>query len=53
MWWLSLQKPINFDNVTIISVEGNGYRIHFWYMNQDKAINVLSDANLAEKYGSL
>ena len=48
-----MQKPTNFDNVTIISVEWNGYRIHFWYMNQDKAINVLSDANLAEKYGSL
>ena len=48
-----MQKLINFDNVTIISVEWNGYRIHFWYMNQDKAINVLSDANLAEKYGSL
>ena len=50
---VAMQKPINFDNVTIISVEWNGYRIHFWYMNQDKAINVLSDANLAEKYGSL
>ena len=31
-----MQKPINFDNVAIISVEGNGSRIRFWYMNKDK-----------------
>ena len=27
-----MQKAISFDDVAIVSVKGNDYKIHFWYM---------------------
>ena len=33
-----MQKAMNF-NVAIASIKGNDYRIHFWYMSKDDAIN--------------
>ena len=27
-------------NVAIVSVKGNDYKIHFWYMSKDEAINL-------------
>ena len=30
---------MNF-NVAIVSVKGNDYKIHFWYMSKDEAINL-------------
>ena len=33
-----MQKAMNF-NVAIASIKGNNYRIHFWYMSKDDAIN--------------
>ena len=41
-------KSINFNTV-IASVEVNDYRIHFWYGKKDKAINLLTNADLTEK----
>ena len=34
-----MKKAINFNDVAIVSVKENDYRIHFWYMNKDDAIN--------------
>ena len=31
---------MNFNDFAIISVKGIDYRIHFWYMNKDDAINI-------------
>ena len=28
-----MRKAVNFDDVTIVSIKGNDYRIHFWYMS--------------------
>ena len=28
-----MQKAMNFNDVAIVSVKGNDYRIHFWYMS--------------------
>ena len=28
-----MQKAMNFNDVAIVSIKGNDYRIHFWYMN--------------------
>lgn len=39
--------------VAIVSVEINDYRIHFCYMNKDKAIVVLNNTYLKENGGSL
>ena len=48
-----MQKAMNLNNVYIVSVKGNDYRIHFWYMSKDVAINVMKNSNLNEKRGSL
>ena len=48
-----MQKSINFNNVAIISVKESDYRIHFWYMNKDGAINIVENSNLNEKSGLL
>ena len=29
-----MQKAMNFNDVAILSIKGNDYRIHFWYMSK-------------------
>ena len=48
-----MQKAINFNGVAIVSVKGSDYRIHFWYMSKDDAVNIMTNSNLNEKNGSL
>ena len=48
-----MQKAINFNNVAIVSVKGSDYRIDFWYMSKNDAINIMKSSNLNEKSGSL
>ena len=43
-----MQKTVNFS-VAIVSVRARDYRIHFWYMNKDDAINVMKNSSLNEK----
>ena len=59
MWTISLQwlswfnaksKELTND-VAIVSVKGSDYRIHFWYMNIDDAINIMKNSDLNEKSG--
>ena len=62
MWYLSLlspyfcngchdlmQKAMNFNDVAIVSVKGNDYRIHFWYMSKNDAISIMHNSNLIDK----
>ena len=38
-----LQKAMNFNNTTIVSIKGSHYRIHFWYfwyMNIDDSVYI-------------
>ena len=44
---------MNFNDVTIVSVKKRDYRIHFWYMSRDDAINVMKTSDLNEKRGLL
>ena len=37
-----MKKAINFNDVAIVSVKENDYRIHFWYMSKDDAINKMT-----------
>ena len=46
-----MQKAINFNDVAIVSIKGNDYRIHFWYMSRDEAISILHNSGLNEKTG--
>ena len=34
-------------------VKGKAYRIHFWYMSKDDAINIMDASNLFDKRGVL
>ena len=36
-----MQKVINFNGVAIAPIKGNYYRIHFWYMSRNNAINIM------------
>ena len=47
-----MQKAMNFNDVAIVSIKGNDYRIHFWYISKDNAINIMKNSNL-KKSGSL
>ena len=40
---------MNFNDVAIVSVKGSDYRIHFWYMSKDDAINIMKNSNLNKK----
>ena len=48
-----MQKAMNFNDVAIVYVKGNAYRIHFWYMSKDDAINIVKNSNLNEEMGVL
>ena len=48
-----MQKVISFNNIAIVYIKGNGYRIHFWYMSKDDAINIMHGFNLVDKRGVL
>ena len=36
-----MQEVTSFNDITIVSVKENGYRIHFYYISKDQAINLL------------
>ena len=44
---------MSFNDVSIVSVKYNNYKIHFWYMNKDEVINLLRNAGLTETSGKL
>ena len=48
-----MQKAINFNNIAIVYVKGNAYRIYFWYMSKDDAINIMNGSNVVDKSGVL
>ena len=37
---------MNFNDVAIVSIKGNTYRIHFWYMVKDDTISIMKNSNL-------
>ena len=46
-------KATSFDNIAIVYVKGNAYRINFWYMSKNDAINIMNGSNLVDKSGVL
>ena len=48
-----MQKAMNFNDVSIVSIKVNDYRIHFWYMSKDDAMNIMNNSSLDEKAGLL
>ena len=48
-----MQKAMNFNDVAIVSIKENDYRIHFWYMSKNDAIALMPNSNLNDKNGIL
>ena len=44
-----MQKAMNFNFTAIVSVKGSGYRVNFWYMRKDDAVNIMKKSSLNEK----
>ena len=44
---------MSFNNVAIVYVKGNAYRINFWYMSKDDAINIMNNFKVVDKRGVL
>ena len=42
-----------FNDAAIVSAKENDYRIHFWHMSKNDAINMMKSSDLNEKRGSL
>ena len=40
---------MSFNNVAVIYVKRNTYRIYFWYMSKDDVINIMNGSNLGHK----
>ena len=48
-----MQKATNFNDIAMVYVKENAYRIHFWYMNKDDAISIMKNSNLIDKNSAL
>ena len=46
-------KAMDFNNIAIVYIKKNAYRIHFWYMSKDDAIDIMNGSNLVDKKGVL
>ena len=44
---------MSFNNVAIVYIKGNAYRINFGYMSKDDAINIMNGSVLLDKRGAL
>ena len=48
-----MQKAMNFNDVAIVSIKGNDYRIHLWCMSENDAIVLMTNSNLKDRNGTL
>ena len=44
-----MQKSMNFNDVSIVSVKRSDYRIHLWYMSKDDIINIIKNSDLKKQ----
>ena len=44
-----MQKAVSFNDVATVYVKESAYRIHFWYMSKDDAINIMNNSSLIDK----
>ena len=47
-----MKNAMGFNYIAIVYVKGNAYRIHFWYISKDDAINIMNGSNLIYKMGN-
>ena len=46
-----MQKAMSFNMIQYL--KENSYRINFWYMSKDDAMNIMNGSNLVDKRGVL
>ena len=44
---------MKYNDVAIVSAKENDFRIHFWYMSTDDAINIMKNSDFNENKGLL
>ena len=44
-----MKKAMSFNNVANVYVKGSAYRVQFWYMSKDDAINIMNNSTLVDK----
>ena len=44
---------MSVNDVAIVYVKGSAYKIHFWYMSKNDAINIMNNSNLVDEMGVL
>ena len=44
---------MSFNNIAIVFVKENAYRIYFWYVSKNDAINIMNGSKLLDKRGVL
>ena len=44
---------MSFNNIPIVYVKESAYRIRFWYMSKDDAVNKMTGSNLVDTRGVL
>ena len=45
------KKAMSFNNIAIVYIKVSAYRIHFWYMRKDDAINIINGSDLVDNRG--
>lgn len=48
-----IQKATSFNDLGMSCVKRSNFTIHFWYITKDEAMNLLRNADLTEKSGTL
>ena len=48
-----MQKAVGVNNIAIVYIKGSAYKIYFWYMSKDDAINIMTNSHLVDKRGVL
>ena len=44
-----MQKAMGFNNIAIVYIKESAYRIDFWHMSKDDAINIMDGSILLDK----
>ena len=44
-----MQKDMNFNAATIVSIKGSDYRIHFWKKRKNDAISIINNYKQKKK----
>ena len=47
-----MQKAMSFNNIAIAYVKGSAYRVNFWHMSKDEAMNIMNGSDLVDKNGA-